>query len=250
MTTVSLPGAIVGVPYSTTLAGGGGQLPYLWSISSGILPPGLSLDASTRAISGTSTATGTWDLAIQLSDSKSPVSVAIKAMSITVAAAGTYSLWPATAVPAIVDVGPDAAVELGLLFRSDVSGHIAGARFYKTASNTGAHVANLWTSTGTLLATATFIGETASGWQQVSFPTPVAIAANTVYVVSYHTNAGHYSLTSSYFTGQGVDNTPLHAPANGVTGGNGVYAYGSVSVFPTNSYQGSNYWVDVIFTQP
>ena len=42
------------------------------------------------------------------------------------------------------------------------------------------------------LASATFTGETASGWQTVTFSSPVAIAANTVYVVSYHTNVGQY----------------------------------------------------------
>ena len=71
-------------------------------------------------------------------------------------------------------------------FRSDVAGYVTGVRFYKAAGNTGTHVGNLWSSTGTRLATATFTGETASGWQQVTFSPPVAIAANTVYVASYH----------------------------------------------------------------
>ena len=63
---------------------------------------------------------------------------------------------------------------LGTKFRSDIPGYITGARFYKAPLNTGTHVATLWTSTGTALATATFAGESASGWQQVLFPTPVA----------------------------------------------------------------------------
>ena len=75
----------------------------------------------------------------------------------------------------------------------------------------------------------TFSGETASGWQQVNFTTPVAITANTVYVASYHANTGHYSVNSNYFASAGVDNAPLHALANGVSGGNGVYAYGASS---------------------
>ena len=41
---------------------------------------------------------------------------------------------------------------------------------------------------------------------------------------------------------------PLTAPAtSNVAGGNGVYAYGSTSIFPTNPFLGSNYWVDVVF---
>ena len=68
-------------------------------------------------------------------------------------------------------------VELGLKFRSDVAGTITGIRFYKASTNTGSHVANLWSSSGTKLATATFTGETASGWQQVNFASPVSITA-------------------------------------------------------------------------
>jgi hypothetical protein len=148
-----------------------------------------------------------------------------------------------------VDSGPDSAVELGVTFRSDASGSITGIRFYKASANTGTHVGNLWTSTGTLLATAIFANETASGWQQVNFSTPVAITANTVYVASYHTNAGHYSDDQNYFAGTGVDSPPLHALADGVSGFNGAYAYGSASSFPNQGWNSSNYWVDVVYQQ-
>jgi len=157
------------------------------------------------------------------------------------------SIWPGTAVPSVVDGGPDSAVELGVKFRSDVAGSITGVRFYKAAANTGTHVGNLWTSTGTLLATATFTSETASGWQQVNFATPVSITANTIYVISYHANNGHFSYTDNYFSVNGVDNPPLHALATGVTGGNGVNAYGAGSVFPTQTWLDRNYWVDVVW---
>ena len=157
------------------------------------------------------------------------------------------SIWPGTTVPGTVDSGPDSAVELGVKFRSDTAGYITGIRFYKASTNTGTHVGNLWTSTGTRLATATFANETASGWQQVNFATPVAITANTVYVASYHTNSGHYSGDLYYFTSKGMDSPPLHALADGVSGVNGVYAYGSGSSFPSNGWNSSNYWVDVVF---
>ena len=158
------------------------------------------------------------------------------------------TIWPGMAVPAVVDGGPDSAVELGVKFNSDVAGSITGIRFYKAGANTGTHVGNLWTSTGTLLATATFTGETASGWQQVNFATPVSITANTVYVASYHANIGHYSFDNNYFLANGVNNPPLHALTNGVSGGNGVYAYSSASAFPNQaSLNDRNYWVDVVW---
>jgi hypothetical protein len=157
------------------------------------------------------------------------------------------NIWSSSASPVVVDGGPDSAVELGVKFRSAVAGSITGIRFYKATANTGTHVGNLWTSTGTLLATATFAGETASGWQQVLFSTPVAVTSNTLYVASYHANNGHYSADTFYFSGQGYDNYPLHALADGENGGNGVYIYGTRSAFPSQTYNAANYWVDVVF---
>jgi hypothetical protein len=156
------------------------------------------------------------------------------------------SIWSDSTVPGVVDSGPDTPVELGVKFRSDTAGYITGIRFYKAGTNTGAHVGNLWDSAGKLLATATFTNETASGWQKVSFPTPVAISANTVYVASYHTNVGHYSDDQNYFAGKGVDNGSLHLLADGVSGPSGTYSYGSTSKFPNQGWKSSNYWVDVI----
>ena len=60
-------------------------------------------------------------------------------------------------------------VELGVKFQAATNGSILGIEFYKSPQNTGPHVADLWSATGALLATATFTNETASGWQQVNF---------------------------------------------------------------------------------
>jgi hypothetical protein len=70
------------------------------------------------------------------------------------------------------------------------------------------------------------------------------------YVASYHTDVGHYSADQAYFNAAGVTNGPLTALQTGVDGGDGVYAYGLVSAFPSNSYNGTNYWVDVVFISP
>ena len=135
--------------------------------------------------------------------------------------------------------------ELGLKFQSDTTGYIRGVRFYKSALNTGVHVAHLWMISGTLLATATFSNETPSGWQQVNFGVSVAITPNTTYVVSYVAPNGHYSLSRPYFNSQ-YDNAPLHALATGTSGGNGVF--GSANRLPTSNALASNYWVDAVFS--
>ena len=44
-----------------------------------------------------------------------------------------------------------------------------------------------------------------------------------------------------------MDNPPLHALTNGVSGGNGVYRYGANSAFPNQTWNAANYWVDVVF---
>jgi len=76
----------------------------------------------------------------------------------------------------------------------------------------------------------------------------VPISASTVYVASYHTNVGYYAQSLNFFASQGVDSPPLHAPSGPSSGGNGVYAYGAASSFPSGSFNSTNYWVDVVFT--
>ncbi len=64
--------AQVGVPYDAFLVVTGGTPPYTFSIASGSLPPGLTLDTSTGEISGTPTLAGTYDYTAQVMDSSSP----------------------------------------------------------------------------------------------------------------------------------------------------------------------------------
>jgi hypothetical protein len=150
------------------------------------------------------------------------------------------------ATPTTVDAGDGDAIELGVKFTSDLDGQASGVRFYKAAANTGTHVGSLWTAGGTLLGRATFAGESASGWQSVTFDTAVSLTAGTTYIVSYHAPHGHYSATGTAFASP-VDNGPLHTLANTISA-NGVYAYTGAPTFPNNDYNATNYWVDVLFT--
>jgi hypothetical protein len=148
--------------------------------------------------------------------------------------------------PATADSGDPNAVSLGVKFRADNDGLVRGVRFYKSALNTGTHVGSLWSATGTLLAQGTFTGETASGWQALTFASPVAVTAGTTYVVSYLAPSGHYSVTSGGFGSGPINNVPLHGVSDSVSA-NGVYAYSSSSVFPGSSFNAGNYWVDLLF---
>ncbi|MBO0879518.1 MAG: DUF4082 domain-containing protein, partial [Mycobacterium sp.] len=166
------------------------------------------------------------------------------------------SIWGTNTTPGTADSGDPASIEVGVKFKADTYGSVTGIRFYKASTNTGAHIGNLWTSSGQLLASATFTGETGSGWQQVNFAQPVALNTNTTYIASYFAPKGHYSQDGAYFYTvpeigtrlSQVDSPPLHAiqNANGVV--NGVYSYSGTSTFPASSTGASNYWVDPVFS--
>ncbi len=141
----------------------------------------------------------------------------------------------------------DAPVELGVKFKSSAPGFVKGIRFFSSNSPSGTYTGHLWTSSGTLLNSAVFTNVTANGWQEVSFATPIAIKADTIYVASYHTKKGNYSATSAGLVNS-VSSGSLTALASNLSGGNGLYMYDSSGKFPTNSFNATNYWVDVVFT--
>jgi hypothetical protein len=150
------------------------------------------------------------------------------------------------AAPASADAGDSNSVVVGLKFTADRDGAVSGVRFYKAAANTGTHVGALWAADSTLLRSATFANESATGWQSVLFSTPVAVTAGTTYVVSYLAPNGHYAGSGGAFSTAPVDNAPLHALAD-FTSPNGVYRYSGTSAFPSDSWNATNYWVDVLF---
>jgi hypothetical protein len=130
-------------------------------------------------------------------------------------------------------------------FQSDVAGTITGIRFYQGPGNVGPHTASLWAVDGTLLARAPASEAAGSGWRVAMFGTPVPIAAATTYVASYFAPSGHYAVNLGFFSAP-FAYPPLRA-ADPSAGANGVFSYGSSPAFPTQSWDSSNYWVDVFF---
>ena len=157
-------------------------------------------------------------------------------------------IWPDTATPVYTFANDARGVELGVRFRSDNDGYITGVRFYKSWLNLGPHTGQLYSNAGVLLAEGVFSNETGSGWQQLNFAAPVPITANTTYVAAYFTPSGFYSYDVNYFSARGVDSPPLHALQSGLDGYSGVYNYTTTPRFPLQTYNGTNYWVDVVFS--
>jgi hypothetical protein len=157
------------------------------------------------------------------------------------------TLFWSAATPGVANSGDTNSVELGTRFTPAVNGTITGVRFYKGSLNTGTHTGSVWGTDGTLLGTGTFSNETDSGWQTLTFATPVSVTAGTTYIASYHAPNGDYSYTAGYFSYPRTS-YPLTAPAATAQSGNGLYAYSSTTTFPGSaSSSGTNYWVDVVF---
>jgi len=154
------------------------------------------------------------------------------------------------AVPANSDNNEGSPLNVGMIFYSDVAGQVTGIRFYKSTANTGTHIGVLWDINGTKLAQVTFTGGTSSGWQSMTFASPVSITANTMYVASYYSAGGHYADGDS---SQDFNTTKTNGPLHGIVSGyngyvNGVFAYNNGVIFPEQTYQASNYFVDVLFS--
>jgi|GEM_PF-3908531 len=153
-------------------------------------------------------------------------------------------------IPYGTDLGDTASLELGMRVTPAVNGYINGVRFYRTVANANGYVANLWTDGGTNLASGSTLtsGSVTPGWNEIRFSSPVAVTANTTYVVSYFTDGGQYSYTPSAFT-SAVNRGNLTAPADSGGSPNGIYKVTSTSAFPTSTYNSNWYGVDAIFTQ-
>lgn len=199
----------------------------------------------------TTVADGSHILKVIATDSSGQTANSSETITVNNHSSGPLSIWSNSDTPVNGDTTTDStSINVGVKFQSSEAGYVLGVRFYKGVGNTGTHVGALWSSGGTLLASATFANETASGWQEVFFSAPVAISANTTYVISYYAPNGNYAADKNYFASS-ITNGPLTALQNNDSngdGGNGVYTYVAANGFPSSTYNAANYWVDPVFS--
>ena len=250
--------AVVGSAFALTLPAGtfndpaGGALTYsATGLNGAALPSWLTFNAATQTFSGTPTSANVGTISVQVSATDPANLSASETFNITVTATpASVSLFTASSTPTLIGLNDGKALEVGVKFTSSVAGEITALKFYRSALDTGPDVLDLWLSTGTLLASATFTNTAASGWQTVNLATPVSIAANATYVASYHTN-GPYVATNNFFANAFSSGTLTALSSASVSGGNGVYSYGGTSttgIFPTSTFGAANYYADVVFS--
>jgi hypothetical protein len=131
--------------------------------------------------------------------------------------------------------GPD-GWQVATVFTVDDTTLITHFKFYQAAGETGSHTAKLYTSGGTLKASASF-GATSTGWNKVTLALPVQIPEGT-YVVSVNTNT--YQVKSGgYFAFNGSINR------TGLTATGGKYGQ-PINSFPSSG-SSSAFFVDVLY---
>ena len=199
ITSTSLPNGQIGTAYSTTLAVTGGTTPYSWTLTSGTLPTGLSLNAPTGTITGTPTvAISSSPLTFKVTDSSNPALTQSANLTLTIASSSKIT----------VSVSPKRA---GLTLRqtlsitattndsAGVTWSATGGSFSSTTSLTGAPVTyTAPSSASSYIITATSLTD---GTQSASFTVGVTDLAG---VATYHnnlsrdgTNSHEYALTTS-----------------------------------------------------
>ena len=132
------------------------------------------------------------------------------------------------------------SLELGVKIRVTQPASLEAIRFLKDARETGTHVGRVWSVGGALLASATFSGESGSGWQTGQLGTPLRLVPGQTYVVSVGYNA-FFGVTPD-----GLRNERVSGPLRSIADGrNGVYGDAS-GIFPERTWAASDYFVDAV----
>jgi hypothetical protein len=220
ITTTALAGVTAGTPYSQPLAGTSGVAPYTWSVTSGALPDGLSLDPDSGTISGTATTAGTYTFGVSLTDSAAPsAQTATASYTVTVTAAPPP---PAMTLSDTVTNGTVGSPYLADLIPANGTGPYAYAVIGGALPDGLALDPNLGTISGTPTVTGTFSATVTATDSSV----PAAVtAADTVTITT--AAPGPLTVTTAALPAASLG-APYTAPLD-VSGGTGADTFAVTS---------------------
>jgi Domain of unknown function (DUF1929)/Bacterial Ig domain/Putative Ig domain len=218
ITTASLSGGTVGSAYSSTLLLSGGTSPYVWTITSGSLPNGLSINAQTAAITGTPTVAGTYNFTVQAKDSNG--AIATRPLSIVVVGVNQASTLGLSSIGSLLDSGSSNNINGSKITTSNAVNLTSMSVYVKTIDSSTANrsfqlaiYTNSGNVPGTLVASSATGTLVASSWN--TLPISASLQANTSYWLMYNTNGRTDNVNDmSYNVG---------------SGGMGAYKAGSVT---------------------
>jgi hypothetical protein len=215
ITTTTLPNGTVGANYNQTVALTGGHGPFTWSISSGALPTGYSLNTATGAITGSSSPANAYSFTVKVVDSSNPAQTASQALSIAIVNG------PLLVIPATL---PTAAINDA--YPSTTLGASGGLPPYTWAITVGSLPAGLLLNSSTGAITGT--------------PTGPSATANFTALVTDSTNAkqtGSFSITVN--PALAITSTSLPGATAGTNYSNNLSATGGVTPYNWNISVGS-----------
>lgn len=174
-------------------------------------------------------------------------------LSVVPEAASTGStLFGAAPYTAMDEIAEARSYEPAVRFTPQTDGEAVALRYWRgpqDASDVDIRKLTLWSGDGTKLAVARSVfspGE--AGWRAVNLTPPMALRTGEVYVASYAAS-GRYVVSQHFFdpaAPRAGGPVATAGPVPGVFSADGG-GRGGPGAFPTESWRGSNYWVDVVF---
>jgi hypothetical protein len=176
ITTTSLLSGTAGDAYSNNLYATGGTLPYTWTLSSGSLPSGIAVQSS-GSISGTTSQSGSFNIAIEVTDSSSPKQTSSQSLTLTVDASVSVTI-----TPTIVSVATGASTQFTALVSNTSNVAVTWSASLGSISSAGLYQAPTVTSNTTATVTATSKADTTkSATAEVTItPPPVSVTTTSL----------------------------------------------------------------------
>jgi hypothetical protein len=165
-----------------------------------------------------------------------------------VAGATEYSIWGSTTV-GTENVDPlEPNIVIGTKFKTNTNGNIIACRWQRISGQAQATSFALYQGSTNISGTNTISGGTDSGWQRQNFSSAQSVTSGTIYMICLlHPGLPTaYYVTGAFFA-SAYTNGPLTAVATSESS-NGLYEYSPTMVAPTNNFNNTCYYIDVVFT--